>query len=146
VSVVLKANDGPLRDYLRLEPQRQAEGLRLFQEEGSILAMEELRSNVPVRSGFLRESVSREILPDGFTVYPAASYAGFVDQGSRPHTIFPRSGKVLRFENQWGATIFARKVEHPGFLGRFFMQRTAENLRYRLAELVRSILERVYRD
>jgi hypothetical protein len=146
MSVILRVNIEPLRGFLGAEPQRMEEALRLFSDEGSILAMEELRANVPIRSGFLRESVTREILPDGFKVYPTAPYAGYVDQGTGPHTIFPRSGKFLRFEDQWGATIFARKVEHPGFLGRFFMQRTAENLRYRLAELVRGILERVYRD
>ena len=116
MSVVLKANDGPLRDYLRLEPQRQAEGLRLFQEEGSILAMEELRSNVPVRSGSLRESVSREILPDGFTVYPSAKYAGFVDQGSRPHTIFPKSGRFCGLRTSGAPRSSLGRLSILGFL------------------------------
>ena len=145
MSVVLRVDTGPLRGFVESEPERMSEALRMFTDEGSILAMDELRANVPIRSGFLRESVTRQILPDGFTVYPTASYAGFVDQGTGPHTIFPRSGKVLAFTNQWGATVFARHVHHPGFSGRFFIQRTAENLRFRLTDLWYSILERLHR-
>lgn len=52
-----------------------------------------------------------------------APYAGFVEYGTKPHRIYPRTGNVLAFElstpsahghEDTGETIFARYVNHPG--------------------------------
>jgi hypothetical protein len=107
--------------------------------------MQEMRGRVPIRSGFLRESITAAELPDGFMVYPTASYAAYVEYGTRPHTIFPNKAKVLRWTNEWGATIFARHVHHPGFPGRFFVQKTFEFVNVELRRLYAEIVERVLR-
>lgn len=46
-------------------------------------------------------------------VWPA-SYASFVDGGTRPHEIRPRRAASLRFDGSGGNPIFARAVKHPG--------------------------------
>jgi len=142
---VVRVDDTKLQSWLRQEPEREAESLRLFQEEGSLFVMAEMRQQVPIRTGFLRESITTTITPYGFTVYPSASYAAAVEKGVGPRTIFPVTAKVLRFETEAGAVIFTKYVKHPGFLGRFFVKRTAEAVRERLAELMRQIFGRVYR-
>lgn len=38
----------------------------------------------------------------------------WVEQGTVPHIIVPRRARVLVFQNEQGATIFARRVNHPG--------------------------------
>lgn len=50
--------------------------------------------------------------PIGIVVsdHPATT---FVLHGTKPHTIRPRSRKMLRFESG-GKTVFARVVHHPG--------------------------------
>lgn len=145
MSVIVRDDDGKLQSWLSQGQRREEETLRLFQDEGSLLAMQEMRGIVPFRKGFLRESIMRNLTPAGFSVYPTASYAKIVDQGASPHTIFPSAAKVLRFELPSGGVIFARHVQHPGFIGRFFIRRTAEAIRSRLADLLNKITERVYR-
>jgi len=144
VKPVLRVDDTKLQSWLSHEPEREAESLRLFQEEGSILVMAEMRQQVPIRTGFLRESITTRITPAGFTVEPTAPYALAVEKGTGPHTIFPVRAKVLRFETEAGAIIFARYMKHPGFPGRFFVKRTAEAVRERLRELAENILRRLY--
>lgn len=146
MSVSVRVDDSRLQAWISREQQREAETLALFQEQGSQMAVEEMRGQVPIRSGFLRESITRHFTPVGFSVYPTASYAGFVDRGTGPHEIFPVSAKALRFETAGGGVVFARRVMHPGSAGRFFVQRTAEALRGRLAELLRTLTEVVYRE
>lgn len=144
MSVVLRVEVGQLQNWLRLDPARQTEAVQIFQNEGSQIVMEEMRGNVPFKTGFLRESITSELLPDGFKVYAAAPYAGFVDQGTGPHVIFPRVAKTLRFELPSGAVIFARSVHHPGFPGRFFTLKTAEAVLAKLQDLMNRILDGVY--
>jgi len=141
---VLRVDDTKLQSWLRQEPERQVESLRLFQDEGSLLVMAEMRQKVPFRTGFLRESITTYITPSGFTVYPTASYAEAVEKGVGPRTIFPIRARVLRFETEEGVPVFAKYVRHPGFPGRWFVRRTAEAVRERLAELMRQIFRRVY--
>jgi hypothetical protein len=39
--------------------------------------------------------------------------AGYIERGTRPHTIRARNARVLAFETS-GGTVFARSVNHPG--------------------------------
>lgn len=73
------------------------------------------------RTGKLRASI--EGFDTGaFTgkVHAGTPYATFMENGTRPHVILPRNGPFLIFQIN-GATIFARKVNHPGTKKRPFM-------------------------
>lgn len=161
MSVKLESDSAHLEAWLSERAERQPEIVRAWKDEGKLLVMEEMRARVPLRTGFLRESITAAETPDGFMVYPTASYAAFVEYGTKPHDIFPRGytvipakgflgqlispvkGGVLRWTNEWGATIFATHVHHPGFPGRFFVQRTFDAVKLELRRLYSEIVERV---
>lgn len=142
---IIRVDDAKLQSWLRDEDLRNEESLRLFQTEGSRLVELQMRLFAPIRTGFLRESITTYMTGDGFTVYPSAPYAVAVEKGVEPHSIFPVRASVLRFETASGAIIFAKHVKHPGFPGRWYVRRTAEAVRERLSELMRQIFGRVYR-
>lgn len=49
-------------------------------------------------------------------------YAGFVNDGTRPHVIRPRRAKALRF-TVGGRVVFAKVVNHPGQRAQPFLDR-----------------------
>lgn len=140
----VRVDDSKLQFFVREEPAKEEEVLRLFQEQGSQLVMQTMRLFVPIGRGFLRESITTSMTPQGFTVYPAAPHAKFVDQGTAPHMIFLRQAKVLRFETPQGGIVFARHVFHPNFPSRFFVQRTAEAVREELRDLLSQIWRQLH--
>lgn len=49
-------------------------------------------------------------------------YAGFVNDGTRPHQIRPKNASVLRF-TVGGRVVYAKVVNHPGTRARPFLDR-----------------------
>ena len=123
-----------------------------WQRQGSVKAESLLRANTPVRTGFMRNSIVKQLTPSGFTVYPTASYASAVEYGTGPHTIFPSHAKVLCFRIGslgWAfgeGAIFARQVEHPGFTGRFFIRKSRDELRGKLRDLYLMLWSRMQNE
>lgn len=80
------------------------------------------------RTGKLRGSIKAK-LGSGYTsfVEATAKYAGFVEYGTKPHTIAARNGGFLAFQVA-GSTVFRRSVKHPGTRATNFMRdaRSAE--------------------
>lgn len=81
----------------------------------------------PVDTGRLRASIRGEArrtwtLRPQFTVGSDVEYAGFVNDGTRPHQIRPVNASVLRFRvgSRW---VYARVVNHPGTRPRPFLDR-----------------------
>jgi hypothetical protein len=68
------------------------------------------------RTGQLAQSIGWRPAGNGSAeVYANAEYAGFIENGTRPHVIRPRSGRALRFPIGGGAGFgFARVINHPG--------------------------------
>jgi len=142
---IIRMDDTQLQVGLAKEPEREAEALGLFQERGSLLTMAEMRLFVPVgKTGFLRESITRRFTQFGFSVYPTMPYSEAVDKGTGPHVIFPSKAKVLRWTNELGAVFYAKYVKHPGFPGRFYVQRTLEAVRDRLVDLSKQIWRQLH--
>jgi hypothetical protein len=128
--------------YLKGAPQREAEVQRLWKEQGSHETQNFMRCVVPVKTGFLRESIVTKANTDGFTVFPTASYANFVDQGTKPHAIFPREARVLRWYGPSGAPVFSKFAQHPGTRGVFFVQQTGEAM----LEVLRQLYVMIWRE
>jgi hypothetical protein len=143
VSVRVRVDSTKLESMVGGVAARQSSVFGEWQRQGSAEAVSVLRANSPVRSGFLRNSVQKEFTQLGFRVFPSASYAAAVEYGSKPHTIFPSKKRVLSWV--WGGCsmgwtfgnnrIFACKVEHPGFAGRFFIRKSRDELRGKLRDL-----------
>jgi hypothetical protein len=112
---------------------------RAWQELLSIIAVETketMQDNMPFRTGWLRQSVVTEVRGERTVLtYPIALYAPFVDQGTKPHIIFPRFRQALHFYIG-GKGIFATYVRHPGFAGRHFIDKTKEQMKEKLRVFV----------
>ena len=82
------------------------------------------KAMVGVRTRALRNSIrmrhARDARGQYVTVGSDLNYALVHHEGSRPHVITPRNGRVLRFR-AGGRVVYARKVNHPGFKGRKYL-------------------------
>jgi hypothetical protein len=88
--------------------------------------VEEMRRQVPVRTGRLRRSF-RVTSVSGKRVRVGGHFTGyFVDAGPKPHTINAKSGGRLIFK-AGGRTIFARQVHSRGYRARPFRVKAAHD-------------------
>ena len=99
------------------------------------------------RTGTLLSSLDKGGVGDFLYVLmgnPRAYYAPYVERGTRPHMIYPRRARALRFEVR-GKTVFAKYVRHPGTEAKWIMRDSAEEalkefrriLRRKVLELIR---------
>jgi len=139
MSLRLTVRDEELRAYLAGEPSRNTAILEEWKLEGSRETENQMRIFAPIRTGTYRESIGSTFTPKGFMTWPNVPYAKIVEEGSAPHIIKPKNAKALRWHNNWGAPIFARRVKHPGTEGQHVVRRTAEQIRQVLAQLYRMI-------
>ena len=139
MSVTFRVNSEKLQDYLAKAPERAERILQRWKEEGSNKTIEQMRILTPVKTGFLRDSITRDFTHVGFRVYPTASYAQFVEEDTAPHTIFPSNARVLSWETSTGQRIFAMRVNHPGTHGQHFIRRTFDAMREALLQLYAAI-------
>jgi hypothetical protein len=96
-------------------------------------AVREQKLLAPRKTGNLGRSIGVGRVTDNYAETIAkANYAAFVELGTRPHVIRPKSKKVLRFAprgagrlsgspRKGGAVVFARRVHHPGTKAKPFM-------------------------
>lgn len=99
-------------------------------EEAADEAAEEMASSAPVATGRLRQSISKRVSGMSAEVWPTASYAAFVEYGTRPHLL--------------GSPVLIRGVgwrfiaEHPGTRPQPFVRPAAERLRREMREILSS--------
>jgi hypothetical protein len=94
--------------------------LRALSASGAILAKHTVKGVVPWRTGFLTQSFRAELTAGQLTWSPTASYAPFVEFGTKPHVIVPKDKKALWWP---GAAHPVRSVNHPGTKSNPFMER-----------------------
>lgn len=112
------------------------------------MMQEAIRNKAPIgqgdsatgrKPGALKASITvRTVTGAGNVQLKAGStvpYAAFVRDGTRPHTIVPRSARVLSFKTDAGQRVFAARVNHPGTRANPFAKRGLEP---RLPELMES--------
>lgn len=97
-----------------------------------------------------------------YTIGTTDEVWGFVDEGTRPHIIEAKPGKVLRFGaggkakttpgvlvsgpgSKGGAVVFRRRVKHPGTKPRDFSGQIAKRWRKGVAPFVRDAIEEAMR-
>ncbi len=68
----------------------------------------------PWRTGYLAQSIVKDVGILEASIKPLASYAIFVEKGTLPHLIRPVNASVLAFEVAGGGMVFTRLVRHPG--------------------------------
>ena len=66
----------------------------------------------------LRDTIVKRFVtgPEGPSVLVGSAHprSRMHHDGTRPHVIVPRKGRVLRFKTSDGRVVYARKVNHPG--------------------------------
>jgi hypothetical protein len=93
---------------------------RALSASSAILAKHTVKGVVPWRTGFLTQSFRAELTPGMLRWFPTASYAPFVEFGTKPHTIVPKEKQALYWP---GAAHPVRSVNHPGTKPNQFMER-----------------------
>jgi hypothetical protein len=116
----------------------------LLVQSGDLIA-KTMKEKAPVKSGFLRESITARKGQGQVEVGPTAKYAPFVEFGTKPHIIEPVSASVLAFEID-GTTVFAKRVMHPGFSGRFFVRETKDECLPQIQSLAREMYELLFME
>lgn len=153
--MTLQGADGLQR---RLEAIRSSQGQRaMMQMLGRAVASEAIH-RAPRKTANLQRSIKVEAVSDSHvTIEAQASYAVFVERGTRPHIIRPRNTKALRFAasaagqrlsgsaRRGAAVIFARVVHHPGTQAQPFMEPAARDV-IRRGGLVSSDIIRRWND
>lgn len=81
-----------------------------------------LAEEAPVDTGFLKNSISYKIEDDKIII-SMADYADYVEFGTPPHVITPKSKKALHWKEN-GEDVFAKKVNHPGTAPNPFIRKT----------------------
>jgi len=92
-------------------------------------------TNILIRTGRLRDSVSQSYHPDHITrmdgwnleVGTKVEYAMYHQHGTSPTVIRPKQAKVLAFIGNNGEMVFRREVHHPGLPARPFLTVTADD-------------------
>lgn len=111
----------------RLKPDQQ------FMSRLGLSAIREQKILVPRKTGNLGRSIGLgSITPTSVVTRAGATYAVFVELGTKAHDIVPRVKKALRFAPKGtgrlsgapragGPVVFAKRVHHPGTKAHPFM-------------------------
>jgi hypothetical protein len=93
-------------------------------------AFNRMYKNAPWRTGFLAQSIRKEVSETSARVYPSADYAKIVEKGSGAHVILPANSSVLAFgTGMLGGVVFCKRVNHPGTKPNPFVATTATEVR-----------------
>jgi hypothetical protein len=93
---------------------------RALSASSAVLAKHTVKGVVPWKSGFLAQTFKAELTTGMLRWFPTASYAPYVEFGTKPHTILPKDKKALFWP---GAAHPVRRVNHPGTKPNQFMER-----------------------
>lgn len=158
--VHIALDDAKLRAWAKQNPEAVRRGMHKFLLQAGQLATREMRLVMKQRFGRIGVRNPGRGPPTGATgasvratrgtgfvdIGPSTPYAPFVDTGTRPHIIKPRRARFLRFVPAGGGVAFAKKVNHPGFAGHFYIRRTAERVRPKLAPLAQRCIRQEMRS
>lgn len=115
---------------------------------GSLIVVRHLQAEAPTKTGRLRGSIVAKDESGGVGFY-SVRYGRYVNDGTRPHTIIPRTARVLVFQ-VGGKTVFARQVNHPGTKANPFVRRaldaSTDELKVLMLENGRRLVGAIVRD
>ena len=85
-----------------------------FMRDLALDAIGEQKRRAPVKTGNLRRSIHLgRVTARSAETIAGADYAAYVEFGTRPHEIRPRTKRVLRWKDKGGYR-YATRVQHPG--------------------------------
>ncbi len=90
-----------------------------------------LRAEMPFRTGRMRESITSEVRGNVGVVRVEVPYAAIVNRGAPSHVILPRRRRALVFQKPSGEIVYTKRIRHPGFEGRRFIENAIRKLHLR---------------
>jgi hypothetical protein len=96
---------------------------RALSASQAILAKFTTKDTVPWRTGFLVQTFRAQLTSGTLRWFPTASYAPYVEFGTKPHTILPKNALALYWP---GAAHPVKVVHHPGTAANPFMERIVQ--------------------
>jgi hypothetical protein len=96
---------------------------RALSASSAILASHTIKGIVPWRTGFLTQTFRAEMQGLVLHWFPTASYAPYVEFGTRPHVITAKNAQALYWP---GAAHPVKSVNHPGTAPNDFMGRIVQ--------------------
>lgn len=112
-------NLSKLEDALRKYPSIAAPILDKAIRTATVELYGQVQRSTPVRTGALRETLQLAFGALWGAIRPTRYYAIYVHEGTRPHDIYPKSGKALFWP---GAAHPVSVVHHPGSKANPFLQ------------------------
>ena len=102
------------------------------------------KSNIKVNSyktGALYNSVN--ITNTGYEaiIKADAKHAPYIELGTKPHMIYPKSASVLKF-NIKGKTVFSSKVRHPGTKAKPFLKPAVDENTEKFIKRIEEVLNK----
>lgn len=91
------------------------------------------------KTGALVKSLYNRMIPKGREVGhdpQIAPQALWVNFGTRPHKIRPKNKSVLRWVGAGGRFVFAKEVNHPGYIGDAYLFRAADDAIRQFAKIM----------
>jgi hypothetical protein len=120
----------------------QGEVAQRIVEETGDFAFEQMYKNAPWRSGYLAQSIKKEVSEGKVDIKPLAPYAVFVEKGTAPHIIRPINASCLAFQvGMLGEMVFAKLVHHPGTKPNPFVAKTAMETRDEAGTIAKHVLD-----
>jgi HK97 gp10 family phage protein len=119
--------------------------LRRATMAGAQIVVKAAQSNAPVRTGTLRRSIhavetASSRLAAEVTVGTNVTYGRMVEEGTRPHVIYPRDKQALFWKD---ALHPVRRVQHPGTPAQPFLVPALENNAARVEGEIRDAIEQL---
>lgn len=94
--------------------------------------------------GTLRQKIKAKALGQfSFAVIADTKYAGYVDQGTKPHVIVPRTKPFLAFQID-GRWVRTKRVNHPGTKPTYFFTNAAKDGEAYLNRALDAAVQRVF--
>lgn len=114
--------------------------------EAANYILTEMEIRVPVDTGELRNSLSVQVMGDRVRIGPTADHGVYVEFGTQPHEIRPKTaGGTLRFTIN-GRVIYAKVVRHPGTKAQPFVRPAFEAWVDSLGAMVEEANVKVIKD
>ena len=99
---------------------------------------------LPVRTGELKRNFRVDVDEDTLLL-SSTEYFVYLVTGTRPHDIFPRRARALRFVTESGEVVYAMHVRHPGFPPQPFFPRAMRESMRTLPEHAGEVLIELFR-
>lgn len=114
----VKINSAKLDKAIARAPKQAIKLIQLSLDQSALKVQNKAKQLAPFKTGNLRRSITKQILPGVAVVGTNLVYAAIQEFGG---VIVPRAAKMLRFKID-GKYVFARKVKIPPYKGRGFLR------------------------